>query len=118
VNVADQNQDQENDPELEAEAEEFLQNLQKLADQWRERLKDPILQSLVQAGRVQISPLVTNLIEKFPPAKTPLQRLAEAGERAAKAGVRDSERMTPEERERHAAKNQESRKLQPKRKKR
>lgn len=38
------------------------QGLQALAAQWRERLKDPLVKELVEAGKIEISPLVKALL--------------------------------------------------------
>lgn len=47
----------------EDQANRLLHNLSKIANQWRERLKDPILQDMVRAGVVEIHPLVLKLLE-------------------------------------------------------
>ena len=51
------------------EADQFLQDMQALADRWRQRLADPALQAGIKAGKVQISPLVHQLLSAFPPRK-------------------------------------------------
>jgi hypothetical protein len=48
-------------------AEQIKQDLQALADKWRPILEDPLLQELVKAGKVDINPLLPELIKLFPP---------------------------------------------------
>ena len=45
------------------EAEKFHNSLRSLAQEWRQRLQDPVLRSLVQTGKVKISPLIAGLLK-------------------------------------------------------
>lgn len=58
-------------PEEDREAEETAQQLQAMADEWRERLKNPDLQAQLKAGVVEISPMVKQLLDAFPPVQNP-----------------------------------------------
>lgn len=51
------------------EADELTNHLQKLADQWRERLENPQVKAQIAAGVLQVSPLVRELLDAFPPRK-------------------------------------------------
>ncbi len=48
------------------EADEMLDHLHQLADQWRERLRDPAMRQLVERGLVKINPLVLKLLKISP----------------------------------------------------
>lgn len=50
------------------EAQELESKLQKLAERWRKRLEDPVLQAQIKAGKMQLNPLVDQLLDAFPPA--------------------------------------------------
>ena len=56
------------EPEVtDQEAEQFHAMLKQQADQWRQRLADPVIAAQVKAGKIQISPLVKELLLAFPP---------------------------------------------------
>lgn len=44
----------------------LTERLRRLADQWRERMAEPAMQQQIQAGTIQIDPLVTDLLKLFP----------------------------------------------------
>lgn len=52
------------------EADDLHNRLQKLADEWRKRLSNPVLKNMVESGQMQISPLIKKLLAAFPPAST------------------------------------------------
>ena len=54
-------------PPTEEEANQFLESLQKQADQWRERLSQSPMAELVASGKMRVSPLVRDLLAAFPP---------------------------------------------------
>ncbi len=58
--------EQEASPEEQRELQELEQSLQEQADQWRERLKDPLIKQQIKTGKMQISPLVSDLLLAFP----------------------------------------------------
>lgn len=45
------------------EGYQMLEALRQIAEEWRERLRDPVLASLIRSGKVQINPLVLKLLE-------------------------------------------------------
>lgn len=49
------------------EVQELEKRMQKLADQWRERIKDPATKAGLEAGVLVLSPLVKDLLRTFPP---------------------------------------------------
>lgn len=51
----------------EEEANQMLAKLRQMAQEWRTRLDDPVIQSMVKSGQMQISPLVEKLLRAFPP---------------------------------------------------
>lgn len=60
------NQSPVSKPVSEQQANRMLANLKALADQWRMKLADPVVQQLVKEGRMVISPLVKELLALFP----------------------------------------------------
>jgi hypothetical protein len=54
-------------PVTDQEAEAFQAKLRKQADKWRSRLADPVIQQEIKAGRMEVSPLVKQLLNAFPP---------------------------------------------------
>lgn len=54
---------------LEAESQELEGNLRKLAEKWRAKLADPLVQQMVKSGQMVVSPLVQKLLAAFPPSK-------------------------------------------------
>ena len=50
--------------------DEPLPDLEKLAKQWHQRLKDPVMQQLVKTGKMKLSPLVVKLLEMYPEQKS------------------------------------------------
>lgn len=45
---------------------EMLPDLESLARTWHQRLKEPGMRQLIQAGLVKINPLVERLLEMYP----------------------------------------------------
>ena len=62
-------QEAEEQQVTEQEAKEFQESLQKEAEQWRKRLKDPLIQAQIKAGTLIVSPLVESLLA-LPPVST------------------------------------------------
>lgn len=58
----DQNQSEEQ------EARALSNRLQAAAAQWHQRLADPLLQAQIKAGRIQVNPLVKQLLLAYPQA--------------------------------------------------
>lgn len=53
--------------ETSREAEDLENSLRKLAEKWRDRLKDHLLRSQLKARKVELHPLVKKLLLAFPP---------------------------------------------------
>ena len=51
------------DQPTDREADEMLKEMQRIADQWRERLKDPRVQAAIKSGQLRIDPLIKELLE-------------------------------------------------------
>lgn len=49
------------------EAAKLESHLKRIAQQWHQRLADPLIQAQVKSGQIQISPLVRRLLEAYPP---------------------------------------------------
>ncbi len=62
------NESKEQPGNEEQEATKLLERLKVMAEQWRSRLADPILQRAIEAGQLVLSPLVKELLALFPPA--------------------------------------------------
>lgn len=56
----------ESDP-TQADLDEMENRMRWLADQWRERLADPVTAELVKAGKLVVSPMVSSLLAAYPP---------------------------------------------------
>jgi len=54
------------EPVTEEEGQEMQDQLEQLAEEWRERLKDPTIRQQVQEGTLVVSPLVRSLLKTFP----------------------------------------------------
>lgn len=63
-----QNQNPQEQQATEQEAQQFMEEMQKTADQWRAKLADPVMQQQIKAGKLTVSPLVQELLNAFPPS--------------------------------------------------
>jgi hypothetical protein len=57
----------EQDEEVsEQEAERFRNRMHQLAQEWHQRLANPVLQSQLKEGLIELSPMIEALLEAFP----------------------------------------------------
>lgn len=56
------------------ESSQTLAKLKKIANEWKTKLEDPVIQGMVKSGRIVISPLVKELMEMFPDGEKPSPR--------------------------------------------
>jgi hypothetical protein len=53
--------------EIAREAAKLENQLQKLADQWRAKIADPLVKEQIEKGTLELNPLLIQLLKAFPP---------------------------------------------------
>ncbi len=71
------------DDVTEQDADALHGRLKELADEWRERLKDPVTREMIKSGKLAVSPLVLDLVAAYDRQELE-DKLAEAQDRRAK----------------------------------